>query len=111
HPLYFFDLGGNGTVMEVLLTGEYRSAGTLALRVSYDDGVNFTTYDSFVLTGLTAGQTIQRKWSLQQDDVTSVVCEWTFTPSSAGEGFIAHNAAFLVEPSLGLKDLNPAEMA
>jgi hypothetical protein len=107
HPLYFFELGGNGKVHDVLLTGEYRSAGTLALRISYDDGLNFTTYDSFTLSGLTTGQTIQLKWALQQSDVTSVVCEWVFTPSTAGEGFIAHNAAFLVEATGGLKDLDP----
>jgi hypothetical protein len=110
-PIYPFDLGGYGTVWAVLLTGEYRSAGTLALRVSYDDGANFTTYDSYTLSGLTVGQTIQRKWDLQQSDTTSLVFEWTYTPSAAGEGFIAHNAAVLVESEEGLRQLLAAEMA
>lgn len=111
HPIYPFELGGNGSILEMLVTGEYRSAGTLALRVSYDDGVTFTTYDSFTLTGLTAGQTIQRKWSLQQDDITSAVFELTYTPSAVGEGFIMHGAALLVATASGLKDLNPSECA
>jgi hypothetical protein len=112
HPLYPFELGGYGTMHEVLLTGEYRSAGTLALRVSVDDGVNFSTYDSFTLSGLTVGQTVQRKWALQQMDTTSVVFEWTFTPSSAGEGFIAHHAALLVDDQpRELRQLNPDEQA
>lgn len=112
HPLYPFELGGYGTMHGVLLTGEFRSAGTLALRVSYDDGVSFSTYDSFTLSGLTVGQTVQRRWALQQMDTTSVVFEWTYTPSTPGEGFIAHNAALLVDPQPGqLRELNPAEMA
>ena len=112
HPLYPFELGGYGTMHGVLLTGEFRSAGTLALRVSYDDGVSFTTYDSFTLSGLTVGQTVQRRWALQQMDTTSVVFEWTFTPSTAGEGFIAHNAALLVDDQTEqLRELDPAEMA
>jgi hypothetical protein len=110
HPLYPFDLGGNGLIHGALLTGEWRSAGTLALRVSYDDGVNFTTYESFTLSGLTVGQTIQRSYDLQQTDTTSAVFEFTFTPSAAGEGVILHNLALLVETTPGLKDLDPAEM-
>lgn len=112
HPLYPFELAGYGTMHSVLLTGEFRSAGTLTLRVSYDDGVSFTTYDNFVLTGLTVGQTVQRKWALQQSEMTSVVFEWTFTPSVPGEGFIMHSAGLLVDPQPGqLRELDPSEMA
>jgi hypothetical protein len=112
NPLYPFELGGYGTLHAMLATGEFRSAGTLALRVSYDDGVTFQTYDSFVLTGLTVGATFQRRWALQQSDLTSVVFEWTFTPSAPGEGCILLGAAMLVDPEAGqLKQLDPAEMA
>jgi len=110
-PIYPFDLGGYGTIWELLVTGEYRSAGTLALRVSYDDGVSFTSYDSYTLTGLTVGQTVQRKWAIQQSDFTSLVFEWTYTPSAAGEGFILHTAAMLVETEEGLRELTASEMA
>lgn len=112
HPIYPFELGGYGTLHGVLLTGEFRSAGTLALRVSYDDGISFVVYDSFVLSGLAVGQTVQRKWALQQSDLTSVVFEWTFTPSAPSEGFICHSAALLADPVTGqLKELDPSEMA
>ncbi len=112
HPIYPFQLGGYGTIHGVLVTGEFRSAGTLALRVSYDDGVSFTTYDSFTITGLTVGQTVQRRWAMQQTDTTSVVFEWTFTPSAAGEGLILHNAAIMVDAQTNeLRELDPAEMA
>lgn len=110
HPLYPFDLGGNGIIHGALLTGEWRSAGTLALRVSYNDGVTFTVYESFTLSGLAAGQTFQRSYDLQQTDTTSAVFEFTFTPSTAGEGVILHNLALLVETTPGLRDLDPAEM-
>lgn len=112
HPLYPFELGGYGTMHAVLVTGEFRSAGTLALRVSYDDGVNFTEYPSFTITGLDVGATVQRRWALEQTDTTSLVCEWTFTPSTPGEGLILNTATFLVDPQPGLlRELNPSEMA
>jgi len=112
HPLYPFELGGYGTMCDVIINGEYQSAGTLALRVSYDDGANFVTYDSFILSGLAVGQTVQRKWALQQSDTTSLVLEWTFTPSAPGAGFILPHAALLVdsEPNQ-LRELDPSEMA
>lgn len=111
HPIYPFDLGGYGTIWGVLVTMEFRSAGTLALRVSFDDGVNFTSYDSYTITGYTVGSTQQRRWAVTQSDFTSLVFEWTFTPSVAGEGVILHNAALLVEPEDGLKELPAAEAA
>jgi len=111
HPIYPFDLGGYGSIWGVLLTSEFRSAGTLALRVSYDDGVNFTSYDSYTLTGLSVGQTVQRRWAIQQSDFTSLVFEWTYTPSAAGEGLIMQTASLLVEQEDGLRELLPAEMA
>jgi hypothetical protein len=110
-PLCPFGLGGYGLIYDVLLVGEYRSAGTLALRVSYNDGVSFTSLASFTLTGLTVGQTVRRKWALPQVGSTSVVLEWTFTPSAAGEGFIANLAVLNVEPDAVLPELLPAEAA
>lgn len=112
HPLYPFELAGYGTIHSVLVNCEYRSSGTLAFRVSYDDGVSFVTYDSFTLTGLTVGQTVQRRWALQQTDMTSVVFEWTYTPDVSGEGLIILSAGLLVDPQPNqLRELNPDEMA
>lgn len=112
HPLYPFQLAGYGTMHSVLLTGEFRSAGTLALRVSYDDGVSFTSYDSFVISGLTVGATVQKRWALQQSETTSAVFEWTFTPSAPGEGLIMHSAGLLVDPQTNdLRELDPGDMA
>lgn len=112
HPIYPFELGGWGEVVDLLVSGEFRSAGTLALRVSYDDGVSFTTYPSFVITGLTVGATVQKKWALTTSDTTSLVMEWTFTPSSPGAGLILHSAALLVNQEAGkLRELNPGDQA
>lgn len=111
HPIYPFELGGNGQVLDFQITGEYRSAGDLALRISYDDGINFTTYDTFTLSGLTAGDAVKRRWAIQQSDTQSVVIELTFTPSVAGEGLIINQGTLLVAPENGLEDLDPANMA
>lgn len=111
NPLYPFELGGNGTIQDLQATGEYRSAGDLALRVSYDDGVSYVTYDTFTLSGLTAGATVKRRWSIQQSDLQSVRVELTFTPSAPGEGFVLNALTFLVDPSQGLEDLDPASLA
>lgn len=108
-PIYPFEVGGNGLIHDLQVTGEFRSAGTLALRVSYDDGVSFEAHDSFALTGA-AGDTIKRRWSLRRSDIQSIVAEFTYTPSTPGEGLVLTQMSLLVEPSQGLEDLDPAEM-
>lgn len=110
-PLYPFGVGGTGLIHDVLIDGEYRSAGTLALRVSYDDGANFSSLPSFSLTGLAVGATVQRKWALPLVGARSLVVELTYTPSTAGEGFIAKSGMLLVTPDQGLPELLPSEMA
>lgn len=110
-PLYPFGLGGYGTMTALLVTGEFRSAGDLQLRVSYDDGVSFTAYDTFTLAGLTVGSTYRRRWALQQSDVTSLVLEFIFVPSVAGEGTILNEVDLLVQPESGLREVDPAEAA
>lgn len=112
NPLYPFGLNGYGTHHNLEVNGEFRSAGTLGLRVSYDDGVTFQTYDSFTITGLTVGATIQKKWAITQSDITSAVFEWTFTPSAPGEGLILTEASIEVDNEPGqLKQLDPADQA
>lgn len=108
-PIYPFEVGGNGHIHDLQVTGEFRSAGTLALRVSYDDGVSFEAHDSFALTG-TAGDTVKRRWSLRRSDIQSIVAEFIYTPSSPGEGLVLTQMSLLVDPSNGLEDLDPAEM-
>jgi hypothetical protein len=108
-PIYPFELGGNGHIHDIQVTGEFRSAGTLALRVSYDDGVSFESHDSFALTG-TAGDTIKRRWSIRRSDIQSIVAEFIYTPSTPGEGLVLTQMTMLVDPSQGLEDLDPAEM-
>lgn len=108
-PIYPFELGGNGCIHDVQVTGEFRSAGTIAMRISYDDGVSFEAHDSFALTG-TAGDTIKRRWSLRRTDIQSLVVELVYTPSSPGEGLVINQLTLLVDPSNGLEDLDPAEM-
>lgn len=108
-PIYPFELGGNGCIHDVQVTGEFRSAGTLAMRVSYDDGVSFEAHDSFAITG-TAGDTVKRRWSLRRTDIQNVVVELIYTPSSPGEGLVINQLTLLVDPSNGLEDLDPAEM-
>jgi hypothetical protein len=110
-PLYPFMLGGTGLIHDVLLVGEYRSAGTLSLRVSYNDGVSFSSLASVVLTGLTVGETVRRRWALPLVGAKSVILEWTFSPTVAGAGFVANMATLLVTPDDGLPELLPAEAA
>lgn len=111
NPIYPFEIGGNGTADGFLLVGELRSAGSLALRVSYDDGATFVAYDSFALSGA-SGSTVKKKWDIQQADVTSLVFEVTFTPSAPGEGLIVQRGALLVNAAPGeLEDLDAADCA
>lgn len=112
HPVYPFEVGGNGKTLDLQVTGEWLSAGDLSLRVSYDDGATFPdTYDTFTMSGFTPGQTKKRRWSLQRDDIQSIVIELTYTPSAPGAGFIASVVTLLVDPAQGLEDLDPEEMA
>lgn len=113
HPLYPFGLGGYGQIYECLLTVEWLSACVIECRVSYDDGVNFTTLASFDLSTGTPGQTIQRKWTLPQDITSSVVFEFTVTQSgsSLGEGVAFNGFDLLFEAEAGLRELSADEMA
>lgn len=108
-PIYPFGLGGNGHIHDLQLTGEFRSAGTLAFRVSYDDGASFESHDSFAITG-TAGDTVKRRWSLRRSDIQNIVAEFTYSPSAPGEGLIINQVTLLVDESQGLEDLEPTEM-
>ena len=67
------------------------------------------TYDSFTLAGA-SGDTVKKKWAIQQSDITSVVLEFTFTPSAAGEGFILQRCVMATDGS-ELEDLDPGDCA
>lgn len=110
-PVFPFGLGGYGQMFYFMVTGEYRSDGVLSCRFSYDDGITFTAYDSFTISALTVGSTVQKKWAIQQSDFSSCVMEFTFTPSSPGEGFIIHQVDMLVDALAGLKQLDPGDLA
>jgi hypothetical protein len=111
HRLYPFTVGGNGAVHDLQATCEFRSSGELQLFVSYDDGVNFETYDSFTINGLTAGATVKKRWSLQRSDLQSIVWRLVWTPDEVGEGLIVNQVTLLVDDASGLEDLDPADMA
>lgn len=115
HPLYPFGVGGYGQIYELLLTGEYRGACTLFCSVSYDDGLTFAAVGSFELTSLTAGQTVQRKWTLAQDITSSVVVRFEVAvgPGALGptEGLVFNQLDLLVGIEEGLRELSPDEMA
>mgnify|MGYP001586934710 CR=1 FL=1 len=111
NPLYPFGVGGTGLIHDLMVVGEWRSSGTLALRVSYDDGVSFTSLGSFVLTsGYTVGETIKRRWALPVVGAKSLIAEWTYTPNVSGEGFICNSGTMLVTADEGLPELDPDEM-
>jgi hypothetical protein len=113
HPLYPFQVGGNGMIRDLQATCEFRGpgSGTLALRISYDDGVSFVTYDSFAISGLTVGATMKKRWAIQRSDVQSVVCELTYTPDAADEGIVVNQLTLLVDDASGLEELDPADLA
>jgi hypothetical protein len=114
NPLYPLGIGGYGLIYEALLTGEYRGDCDIDLRVSYDDGKNFTALASFALTGLTVGQTVQKKWTLPQLSTGSIVLEFSITSTGAvgaTEGFIFQELDLLVELEEGLRQLDPGDNA
>lgn len=112
HPLFPFGPGGYGLIQDFLLTAEYRGACTLNCRVSLDEGLTFTTLTSFALTGLTVGQTVQRRWALPQTSTGSLIVEFTTSDlSGATEGLVYNQLDLLVEPETGLRELLPAEAA
>jgi hypothetical protein len=109
-PIYPFGLGGYGQIVDALLSFEFRGACDLQARVSYDDGLSFSSLTTFSLTG-TTGQSMQRSWALSQTNVTSVVFELTIVPTGTGtEGIIINELDLAVMPESGLKQLNPAEI-
>lgn len=111
HPVYPFEVGGNGVIHDLQATCEFRSSGTLALEVSYDDGATYEEYDSFVINGLTLGATVKKRWSIERSDLQSIAWRLTFTPDAAGEGLIVNQVTLLVDGANGLEDLDPADMA
>lgn len=111
YPIYPFTTGGYGQCRDILLTCEALSAGTLAMRVSLDDGQTFdASYDTFTIAG--AATKIQKRWALQQVDCNSVIFEWTFTPSAPGGGLIIQQATLLANAERGkLIELDPQDNA
>lgn len=111
-PIYPFELGGYGTIDDLMVTAEYRGACTLAVRISLDDGITYSSLPSFTLSGLTTGQTVQRKWALPNNNATSICVEVTVTPSGGSEGLVINQIDLLAEEVPGtLKELNPGEMS
>lgn len=104
HPIYPMGIGGYCSVNDVMITGEYRSAGTLALTVEDAKG-NSTAYHSFSISGLTVGQLVQKRWAIQNTETTFVVLRFVWTPSSAGEGLIINEAMIQATPREGKMNL------
>jgi hypothetical protein len=109
-PLYPFGLGGYGQICEGLLSFEFRGNCDLQARVSYDDGITFSSLKTFTLTG-TVGQQMRRKWAFPKTVTSSVVLEFTVVPTGTGtEGIIFNELDLLVIPEDGLGELDPGEL-
>ena len=83
-----FGQGGHGRLAVVELLGTYQTDATLLAEVSYDLGLTWMAVGTaFTVTGLTAGEAFQRRWTPARQRGGKFRVRVTMTPSSTtGEG-------------------------
>lgn len=99
-----FGINAWGWVYRVVLLGEFRGACSVALRISLDDGVTWTSLKTFAVTG-TAGETVRLSWTPPRQRTDRVVLEWTVTPTLATDGIVFNAFTLEVEKSEGVPRL------
>lgn len=111
-PIYPFGLGGYGLIYELVLTAEYRGDCQLTISASYDDGVTFPFTTTFVVSGLTVGATVRKKWTLPQDQTDSIVLKVDINTNGApSEGLILNEITLYGEDQGGSPELPPGDQA
>lgn len=78
-----FGQGGHGRLAVVEALGEFQTAATLLLEVSYDMGLSWDAISTaFTVTGLAAGTNFQRRWTPNRQRGGKFRLRVTMTPSS-----------------------------
>lgn len=111
-PIYPFGLGGYGVIYETLITAEYRGDCQLTVSASYDDGLTFPFSITFVVSGLTSGATVRKKWTLPQNQTDSIVIKFDVNTNGApSEGLIVNEITLYGEDQGGSPELPPGDEA
>lgn len=83
-----FGQGGHGRLAVIEVLGTYQTDATLLVEVSYDLGLTWTAVGTaFTVSGLTAGEAFQRRWTPARQRGGKFRVRVTMTPSvTTGEG-------------------------
>ena len=106
-----FGQAGHGRLAVIEVLGEFQTAATLLLEISYDMGL---TWDSIgtahTVTGLTAGQAFQRQWRPSRQRAGKFRLRVTMTPSSTtAEGCRLTGLSLYYRPATGPTRLGAAK--
>jgi hypothetical protein len=94
-----FGIQGRGLVRGVMLLGEYRSASTVTVEVSYDSGQSYPDQASWVLSGLTAGDAVTKDFV--QSRIAIDEMRFRLSDSGSGEGLVYNALSVRVEKRRG----------
>ena len=96
-----FGPNGQGRLRMVQLLGEFKSAATVTLEISYDGGVTFPYSQSLSVTGLSTDAPVRLQWypAIQRGD--RFTFRVTMTPTTATQGVVLNALTLGVVPSRG----------
>lgn len=116
-PIYPFGIEGKGLISGVLLGGEYLGDTTWNVRVSFDDGLTFTTLTSFAITaanGYTLGARVRKIFTLPVvAEAGSIVIEYSSTTAGTADSAQTdlEELAIEVQGEDGFVNLDPADLS
>lgn len=116
-PIYPFGIAGKGLISGVMLCGEYVGDTTWNMRVSLDDGLTFTTLQTFAITaanGYSLGARVRKLFTLPVvAEAGSVVVEYTSTTAGTSDSAQTdiEEIAIEVQVEPGFVNLDPADSA
>lgn len=106
-----FGLAGHGRLAVIEVLGEFQSAATLALEISYDLGLTWDAIGTaFTVSGLTAGEAFQRQWRPARQRAGKFRLRVTMTPSATtAEGCRLTGLSLYYLPATGPTRLDSAK--
>lgn len=102
---------GSGRVRGMDWLGEFRSASTVTVEVSYDSGVTFDAHVGTWVTAGTAGDRLEREYRLKYVRTNSPRFRLTSTPTSPGEGTVFNAVTLEIYPEKGTPRLGASQRA
>lgn len=106
-----FGQAGHGRLAVIEVLGEFQTAATVLLEISYDMGLTWDAIGTaHTVTGLTAGQAFQRQWRPSRQRAGKFRLRVTMTPSSTtAEGCRLTGLSLYYRPATGPTRLGAAK--